>query len=265
MIYKREVSQAQKALWIWIIALGGMSFLIMSVYPQFAANKEQLENVMKLYPEAMLKAFNIDSLGFDTPLGFYAIEGYLFVTLFGSIYAAMMAGSMIVKEESEKTVEFLLSKPVSRGGVIAEKALAVFTNLFLFNAVLSLINYAGFRYAGDEAMNMKIFFMISLAPFLLHLTFAAIAFAISAIMRKSRAVTSISLAVVLLSYFFDIVQSIAEKFEPLKYVTPFEYVDSAYIIEHAAIKPLYASFMVSIIVIGVLIAYAVYKRKDLSV
>lgn len=76
MIYKREVSQAQKALWIWIIVLGGMSFLIMSVYPQFAANKEQLENVMKLYPEAMLKAFNMDALGFDTPLGFYAIEGY---------------------------------------------------------------------------------------------------------------------------------------------------------------------------------------------
>lgn len=125
----------------------------------------------------------------------------------------MMAGSMIVKEESEKTVEFLLSKPVSRGGIVAEKGLAVFTNLFLFNAVLSFINYAGFRYAGDEAMDMKIFFMISLA--------------ISAIMRKSRAVTSISLAIVLLSYFFDIVQSIAEKFEPLKYVTPFEYVDSA--------------------------------------
>lgn len=126
MILKREVRRAQKALWIWVIALGGMSFLIMSVYPQFAENQDQLKDLMELYPEAMLKAFNIDALGFDTPLGFYAIEGYLFVTLFGSIYAAMMAGGIIVKEESEKTVEFLLAKPVSRGRVIAEKAGAVF-------------------------------------------------------------------------------------------------------------------------------------------
>lgn len=264
MILKREVRRAQKALWIWVIALGGMSFLIMSVYPQFAENQDQLKDLMELYPEAMLKAFNIDALGFDTALGFYAIEGYLFVTLFGSIYAAMMAGGIIVKEESEKTVEFLLAKPVSRGRVIAEKAGAVLLNLLLFNGVLTAVNYAAFRYAGEDSLDMSVFAMISLAPFLLHLTFGAIAFMISSVVRKSRTATSLSLAVVLLAYFLNIVQSIAERFSGLKYATPFHYVDSAYIIEHAAIRPLYGSLMAALIISCTLIAYIVYKRKDLA-
>lgn len=88
---------------------------------------------------------------------------------------------------------------------------------------------------------------------------------ISAIMKKSRVVTSISLAIVLLAYFFNIVQSIAEKVEPLKYATPFHYVDAAYIIEHAAIKPLYVGIMAVLIILCTLAAYVVYKRKDLSI
>ena len=60
MVFKREWRRAQKALWIWVLAIGGMSFLIMSIYPQFAENKDQLQDLLKLYPEAMLKAFNID-------------------------------------------------------------------------------------------------------------------------------------------------------------------------------------------------------------
>lgn len=265
MIFQREVKRAQKALWIWIAALGGMSFLIMSVYPQFADNQDQLNELIKLYPEAMLKAFNIDSLGFDTPMGFYAIEGYLFVTLFGSIYAAMLAGGIIVKEESDKTIEFLLSKPVSRGRIVVEKAAAVFVILLFFNGALTLINWAAFSYAGGGVDNGRVFAMISAAPFLLHLTFAAIALFVSAFVRKSRTATAFSLAIVLMCYFLNILQSIAESFRAFKHVSPFYYVDSAYIIEHGSIQPPYTGVMLAIVTGFVTAAYFVYKKKNITV
>jgi ABC-2 type transport system permease protein len=265
MVFKREWKRAQKALWIWVIALGGMSFLIMSIYPQFAENKDQLQELMKLYPEAMLKAFNIDQLGFDSALGFYAIEGYLFVTLFGSIYAALLAGGILVKEESDRTIEFLLAKPISRTQVVIQKAAAVALVLFVFNIVLTIINYIGFGIADANQVDLKTFFMISLAPFLLHLTFAALSFGISAFFRKQRLVTSISLAIVLFSYFMSIVSSISDKLAGLKWITPFEYVSSGYIIEHVAIKPAYLIIMVLVIVCSVAIAIWKYHKKDLIV
>jgi ABC-2 type transport system permease protein len=265
MVFKREWKRAQKALWIWTLALGGMTFLIMSVYPQFAENKEQLQELMKLYPEAMLKAFNIDQLGFDSALGFYAIEGYLFVTLFGSIYAAMLAGGMLVKEESDRTIEFLLSKPISRVQVVVQKAAAVALVLVVFNTVLSAINYLGFQVAGDDHIDMVTFTLISLAPLLLHLTFAALAFGLSAFFRKQRLVTSISLAIVLFSYFVSIVASISDQLSKLKWISPFEYVNSAYIIEQASIKPVYLIIMILIMVISLTAAIMKYMKKDLVI
>ena len=265
MVFKREWKRAQKALWIWVLALGGMSFLIMSIYPQFAENKDQLEELIKLYPEAMLKAFNIDQLGFDSALGFYAIEGYLFVTLFGSIYAALLAGGVLVKEESDRTIEFLLAKPISRIQVVVQKAAAVGLVLVMFNLVLTIINYVGFQIADDNQVEFDTFIMISIAPLLLHLTFAAISFGISAFLRKQRLVTSISLAVVLFSYFMSIVSSISDKLSFFKWMTPFEYVSSAYIIEHAAVKPEYLLIMVVVICGSIAIAIWKYNKKDLIV
>lgn len=265
MVFKREWRKAQKALWIWILALGGMSFLIMSIYPQFAENKDQLQELMKLYPEAMLKAFNIDQLGFDSALGFYAIEGYLFVTLFGCIYAAMLGGSMLVKEESDRTIEFLLAKPISRTQIVVQKALAIASVLMLFNVILTIINYVGFRIADDSNVDSATFILISLAPLLLHFTFAALSFGISAFFRKQRLVTSISLAVVLFSYFMSIISSISDNLSSMKWITPFEYVNSAYIIEHVAIKPSYLAIMLILITSSVAISIWKYHKKDLVI
>ena len=265
MVFKREWKKAQKALWIWIVALGGMTFLILSIYPQFSENQDQLQELMKLYPEAMLKAFNIDQLGFDSAIGFYAIEGYLFVTLFGSIYAAMLAGGILVKEQSDRTIEFLLAKPISRIQVVLQKAAAVFTVLLVFNVVLSIINFVGFRIADNEPVNGQIFIFISLAPLLLHLTFASIAFTISSFFRKQRLVTSISLAIVLGSYFISILASISDKLSGLKWITPFEYVNSAFIIEHMGLHPTYTAIMIVIVMISISIAIFKYHKKDLIV
>ncbi|WP_070121029.1 ABC transporter permease subunit [Bacillus marinisedimentorum] len=265
MIYKREVLKSQKSLWIWVAALGGLIFLMLSIYPEFAKQQESIEKMMEAYPEGMLKAFNIDELGFSTVLGFYAIEGYLFVTLFGSIYVSIMAANMLVKEEGDKTAEFLLSKPVTRTRIVTEKLLAVLTNILIFNGAISLINYLGFRMSGDDSVDAETFALISAAPLLLHLTFGGIAFMASSFLRKNRMVVSLSLGLVLVTYFLDIVQGLAEKLENLKYLTPFEYVDPAYIINNSEIKPLYLAIMTAIIILSTISAYMIYRRKDITV
>jgi ABC-2 type transport system permease protein len=137
--------------------------------------------------------------------------------------------------------------------------------LVIFNLVLTIINYVGFQIADDNQVEFDTFAMISLAPLLLHLTFAAISFAISAFLRKQRLVTSISLAIVLFSYFMSIVSSISDNLSFFKWMTPFEYVSSAYIIEHAAVKPVYLFIMVVVIGGSIMIAIWKYNKKDLIV
>ncbi|MDX8366991.1 ABC transporter permease subunit [Cytobacillus sp. IB215665] len=264
MLFKREFVKAQKALWIWIAVLGGLMIMMLSMYPSFAEQQETLDQLLNAYPEAMLQAFNMDQFSLHTVLGFYAIEGYLFTTLFGSIYAVLLASSILVKEESEKTAEFLLSKPLTRTEIVGQKLCAVLLSLIVFNIALSLITYIGFTIAGDEPIESKTFFLITIAPFLLHLTFAAIAFFISSVMKKSRNIISISLGIVLISYFLDIISGISNKFDAIKYFTPFEYVDSASIMIDNTIKPLYLIIMLLIITVSFLGAFTVYRKKDIA-
>lgn len=265
IIFKREFRKSQKGLWIWTAILGGLIFLIVSLYPEFAKDKEMIEQMMKAYPESMLKAMNMEKLNFTTMLGFYAVEGYLMVTLVGSIYASIMASNMLAKEESEKTIEFLLAKPVSRTQIVTQKLLVVITNLLIFNVVITALVYIAFQMADEHSVDMETFAMLALAPVLLHLTFASISFFISSIMRRSRNILSVSLGIVFVTYFFDIIQGISDKMDNLKYVTPFEYVNASEIVENVGLDPFYVTIMVIIMVLTVALSYFVYNKKDISV
>jgi ABC-2 type transport system permease protein len=265
MVFKREFIKAQKGLWIWFAILGGLILMMLSMYPEFSKNAESINELLDSYPEAIKNAFNMNEIGFDTVVGFYAIEGYLFATLFGSVFAVMLAANIVVKEESEKTVEFLLSKPVTRTEVISQKLLAVIAVITQFNILLTIITFVGFKIGSDEAIVLSTFFLISVAPFLLHLTFASIAFLISTMMKKSRNIIAISLGVVFITYFLNILASVTDKVEFLKYFSPFEYVNSAAIIVDQSIKIVYLIIMAVVMITAISLSYIIYQKKDLSV
>jgi ABC-2 type transport system permease protein len=264
IVLYRELRKAQKALWIWFAVLGGLILMMLSMYPEFSKSTESINELLESYPEALKSAFNMDQLGFETVIGFYAIEGYLFATLFGSIFAVMLAANIVVKEESDKTAEFLLAKPITRKEVITEKLLAVFLAITEFNLLLSLITFIGFNIGSDEAIDTAVFILICIGPFLLHLTFASIAFLISTIMKKSRNIISISLGIVFITYFLNILSSISDKLEFIKYVSPFEYVDAAALINDQAISSIYLVIMAVIIGLTVTLSYNVYQKKDIA-
>ncbi|OZM56688.1 multidrug ABC transporter permease [Lottiidibacillus patelloidae] len=265
MIFKRELVKAQKGLWIWFTILGGLIVMMLSMYPEISKSTENINELLESYPDALKAAFNIDQLGFDTVIGFYSIEGYLFATLFGSIFAVLLAGNIVVKEESDKTAEFLLSKPITRKEVITQKLFALLAAITQFNILLSAATFIGFKIGSDEVVPLKVFLLISIAPFLLHITFASLAFLVSSVMRKSKSIMSISLGIVFVTYFLNILASITNKAEFLKYFSPFEYIDSVTIIVEQTIKPLYLVCMTLIICVSIVASYVIYHKKDLAV
>jgi ABC-2 type transport system permease protein len=265
MIYQREMKRNVKALMIWSAIFGAYILMLLSVYPQFAADQQAINNMMDAYPEQLKKAFGMDSLHFGNVLGFYGVQIYMMTTLIGSIYAAMLASGIIVKEESEKTIEFLLSKPVTRAQIVLEKLSAVVTNLLIFNACLTVTSLIGFQLAEEHNISMGSFALLAAATFLLHVTIAAMSFLLSAIMRKNRSIVSISLGLVFLFYVMDIMSNVSEGLALLGQISLFHYIDAAAIINNESMHMGYVSIMLIITVLSICATFVYYNRKDIAI
>ncbi|WLD91569.1 ABC transporter permease subunit [Alkalihalobacillus sp. AL-G] len=265
MIFKQEFKWNLRSLIIWSIIIGGLTFLMMQIYPDFAKQQEGMKALLEAYPEGIKKAFGMDKVSMGTVLGFYAIEGYMLITLIGSIYVVLLAGNMLAKEESEKTIEFLLSKPITRTSMITQKLLVVVLNVVLFNLIVSLINLSAFLIVDDGSFEFNQYLLISIAPVLLHLTFAAIAFLLSSVLKKGRQILSVTVGLVFITYFLQIISSVTDSLENLKFVSPFSYVDAADIILDESLDGLYIFIMVAVMLISTVLTFMYYRKKDIAV
>ncbi len=264
LIYRREMNRNRKALIIWTLVISGIAILNLLMFPDVAKQQAAIDQLIKQMPPGLIKAFGMDQLSMADPLGYYATKGYLMIILFGSIYAVMLAGNMLSKEHNEKTIEFLLSKPIGRSGIVTEKLLAVFTNLLIFNLVITAANYLGFWLAEAE-FDLRVFLLLSAAPLLLHLVFASISFLLSSRMNKSRNIVSISLGLVFVMYFMDILSGVSDKLENLKYITPYEYVDAVEIVVSRSMNPIYIGIISAVILLCTIASYLIYQRRDIAV
>ena len=264
MIYRREMNRNLKGLIIWTLVISGITILNLMMFPEVAKQQAAIDQLIGQLPPSLIKAFGMDRLSMADPLGYYATKGYVMIILFGSIYAVMLAGNMLSKEHNEKTIEFLLSKPIRRSGIVTQKLLATFTNLLIFNLAITIANYAAFKMAGAE-LDIRVFILLSIAPFLLHLVFASFSFLLSSQMKKSRNIVSISLGLVFVMYFLDILSSISGKLEGLKYITPYEYVDAVEIVVNKSISTTYLGIMAAVIFIFISASYLIYQKRDIAV
>lgn len=264
MIFRREWKRNVKSLIIWTTVMAVLILLMLSMYPQFAADQQAIQDMLKAYPEPLKKAFGMDTLNFGTLIGFYAVEAYMIMTLVGSVYAALLASGILVKEESEKTIEFLLSKPVTRTAIVGQKLLAVIVNLMVFNIGMAAASWIGFHFADDQ-VDLGSFVLLMISAFLLHTTFAALAFLLSAVMRKSRSIVSLALGIVFASYAIHITAGITDDASFLKHVSLFHYVDAADLLNKGELDGLYVTIMICIMVVSIGLAWKYYIRKDISV
>jgi ABC-2 type transport system permease protein len=265
MVFGREMRRNLKALMIWVVVLGALNLLMLSVYPQIAAQTQNLQEMIKAYPEPLRNALGMDSLDFGTLLGYYGIEVHFMITMLGSVYAAILAGGMLAKEETDKTAEFLLSKPITRHGIVMQKGAAVAVNVLLLNTVSAIASLCGFQFAPEHDVSIGVFGALVLAAVLLHLGFAASALLLSAAIHRSRTVLSLSLGFVFVSYFLQILSGMSDRYEWLQWLSLFHYADAGEIIAEETIGVYKVLIMFAVIGAGFFLALIYYRKKDIKV
>ena len=120
---KREMKVNFKSFLIWLLVLIGIFLMVFLVYPSIinSDNIKMMDEMMKMFPSQMLKAFNMDISVIDSAFGWLKTEGFIFVLLIIGCYSAILGSNILLKEESDKTIEYLNSLPITRNKIIFNK------------------------------------------------------------------------------------------------------------------------------------------------
>ena len=258
-LVRHELKQGRTAFIIWTAAIGFLLAVCVFLFPEM---KGQMEDVSDVFSSmgSFTAAFGMDRLNFGTLTGFYAIECGNVLGLGGAFYAALCAVGILSKEEKERTAEFLLTHPVSRGRIVSEKLAAVLIQITAMNLIVYAISIGSITLVG-ETVPWKEIHLLHLAYYLLQLELAGICFGLSAFTRKGSVGAGLGLAAVM--YFLNLIANIAESAQFLKYVTPFGYCEGADIVDNGGLDWKLVAIGMAICFVFIIVSYLKYTKKDI--
>ena len=262
-IFFRELKGNIKSLIIWSVIILLFVVIGFSKFSAYAGNPELLA-ILDNMPQAVLESLSLKAFDLTTITGFYGIF-YLYFSLLLSIAAAMWGSDFISKEERDKTVEFSLTMPVTRGKVITGKALAAVVSCVVLNIVTLAATYvASAPYNPDEKF-YNFVILSNVTIFILQLIFLALGIFLGSAMKYYRRANSTTVSILLATFFIFVIAGLSEKLDWLKYFTPFKYFDPLEILHKSKIDPNFVLLSGGIIVVLMVGAYLTYSKRDLYI
>lgn len=259
-VIRHELKQSRISLIIWTAAIGFLLAVCIFMFPEMKGEMNEVNEVFSSMG-SFTQAFGMDKVNFGTLLGFYAVECGNILGLGGAFFASLCAISVLSKEEKERTAEFLLTHPVSRVNVVAEKLISVILQIVILNVVVYVIAASSIALIGEEVPWQEITLMHT-AYLILQFELAGICFGVSAFLRRGSIGTGLGIAVIM--YFLNIIANLTESAEFLKYITPFGYADGAEIVRNVSLDMNMIAIGLAFAVVGILAGFIKYCRKDIS-
>ena len=262
-MFKREMKINFKSFIIWTSILIGLFLIVFLVYPSIvnSENMQMMDEMMKIFPEEMLKAFNMDISSIDTAFGWLKTEGFVFVLLITGIYSGILGSNILLKEESDKTIEYLNSVPVTRRKIVINKIICGLLYIILMVLAIGIFNFIGLTLSGD--FNRKSYLLLSVTPLFSSIVIFAVCLFLSTFTHKTKKTLGISLGIVFASYFLNVISEMGESTEFLKYISIFTLADIRNVIVDVTINPLMVVLAIGITAIFMILTIIHYNRKEL--
>lgn len=218
-ILRHEVKRQWVSLSIFALVLSFILAVVVVMYPAMA---EDMGGIMSLVEGLGMftEALNLDISQLNSLIGFYGMEMESMVGIAGALYAAFLGISLLAKEESHHTAEFLLTHPIKRHQVYLEKLAALLLMITVFNLIIYAIALMTI-YLSGQTVPLVGFTLLHLATLLVQLNIGLLCFGLSAFLRSEK--IGLGMGIALLLYFFSIFANIWSELAWLRFITPFQY------------------------------------------
>lgn len=164
-------------------------------------------------------------------------------------------------EENDKTIEYLNSVPVTRKKIILDKILCGFIYILLMIIVVGIFNFIGLTISED--FDRKAYLLLSITPVFSSIVIFAVCLFLSTFTHKSKKTIGISLGIVFISYFLNMIFEMSESIEFLKYISIFTLADIRNVIINISINPLMIFISIVITLLFIVLSIIHYDKKEL--
>ena len=260
---KREFKTNFKSFLIWALILILIFLVVFAVYPYIVTDDtmNSLDEMMKVFPEELLKAFNMDLSSINTAYGWLKSEGFMFILLIVGFYSSYLGSNIVLKEENDKTIEYLESLPIKRSKIMTNKIIVSITYIISMILLLGIFNYIALLISGD--FNHKEFILLSITPVLIALPLFGINLFISTFLHKTKKTIGISLGMVFIFYLLSVLSELSKNVEVLKYFSIYTLADIRNVISSCSINPVNIVISLSITILFITLSYIRYQKKEL--
>jgi ABC-2 type transport system permease protein len=222
------------------------------------------EAISSSWPQLMKDMFGDPLFGFTDIYGWLQLELFhiTFWVLFG-IFSSFLAANIVAREYENKTIDLILSLPVSRTELIVNRLIGLFV-LLLISILPTIIGCILGIYALDLEIKLLPLLSASLNGFLLCLLYAGITLLISLFTRSQTISILISLAIFGFFFLFSyMIIPVIPALESIAVVSPFHYYDSASILIRNSYSIIDPAILLLAFAVVSFITSCLFTRKDI--
>jgi len=262
-MFVREMKINFKNFIVWTAILIGIFLIVFLMYPSIISSESinNIDEMVSMFPDEVLKALNLDIASIDSAFGWLKTEGFVLVLLITGVYSGLLGSNILLKEENDKTIEYLNSLPVSRNNIVFSKVFSGIIYIILMVLILAIFNYIGLSLSGD--FDKEAYWLLSITPVFSSIVIFAICLFISTFTHKTKKTVGLSIGIVFISYFLQILSEMGESTEFLKYVSVFTLADLRNVIMEVTINPVMIFISIFLTILFVFFAVMRYNKKEL--
>lgn len=261
-IFRHEVNIRVRSVVIWSLSIAALVLFFFSIFPSFAEDAALSNELVAKFPKELRDAFGLGKVDMSTILGFFTLV-FVFIQLCLAIQAGNFGFGLVSIEETEKTADFLLTRPVSRFQIFISKLLAAIGCLLITEIIVGLaILLAITMLKGERTYDAPTLWLLLLSMPIFQLFFLSVGLLISLLVKKVHNVTPFSLGLAFGAYVINAFSGVFGDVK-LEYITPFKHFDPVHIVQNFSFDTRLVLINVAVTVVSLAISYWLYIRRDI--
>lgn len=224
-ILRRALLDRRRGFVGWGAGIVGLVLLTVLLYPSIEGN-EELNRLLEDYPDTARALLGVGELDLVSPAGYLNSQLFaLMAPVVVAIFAIGAGAAAVAGDEERGTLELLLAQPLSRGRLVAERALAMAAGIALLCALTFVATWGAALAVGmDIGVGAIAAACVGLA--LLGLIAGAVALAAGCATGRRSAGIAAGAAVMTAGYLLDSLGQVIGSLEPWRPLSPFRWYDS---------------------------------------